>query len=84
MILRSKIFILILVCVLCGTAVQANSQEARVNQKKIQRQREKKQKEAVKQYEQAVKRHYNNQSNSTKKSMKQLKRESKDATPVKR
>ena len=59
-------------------------QEARVNQKKIERQREKKQKESIKQYEQAVKRHYDNQSKATKKTMKQTKKESKNATPIKR
>ena len=59
-------------------------QEARVNQKKIEREREKKQKESKKQYDKAIKQHYNNQSKATKKSMKQTKKEAKNATPIKR
>jgi hypothetical protein len=57
-------------------------QEARVNQKKIERERAKKQKQAKKEYNQAVKRHNNMQSKTTRASMKKTKKESEKLTPV--
>jgi hypothetical protein len=62
----------------------APPQEARVNQKKIERERAKKGKEAKRQYDKAVKQHHNMQSKTTKARMKQTKKESKSATPIKR
>ena len=59
-------------------------QEARVNQKKIERDRAKKDKQAKKQYDKAVKRHRNMQSKETKSRMKQSKKESKSVTPIQR
>ncbi len=57
-------------------------QEARVNQKKIERDRAKKNKQAKKEYDKAVKRHRNMQTKETKSRMKQSKKESKSITPV--
>lgn len=59
-------------------------QEARVNQKKIERDRAKKDKQAKKQYDKAVKRHRNMQTKETKSRMKQSKKESKSNTPIQR
>ncbi len=59
-------------------------QEARVNQKKIEKERAKKEKQSKKQYEKAVKRHHNMQTKETKSRMKQTKRESKSSTPLQR
>jgi hypothetical protein len=61
----------------------ANLQEAKVNQKKIDKERAKKEKEGQKQYEKAVKKHMDNQSKETKAMMKQAKKDSKKNTPVK-
>jgi hypothetical protein len=58
-------------------------QEAKVNQKKIDRDRAKKEKEAQKDYEKAVKRHMDNQSKETKAMMKKAKKDSKKNTPLK-
>jgi Na+-transporting methylmalonyl-CoA/oxaloacetate decarboxylase gamma subunit len=57
-------------------------QEAKINQKKIDKQREKKAKEAQKEYDRAVKAHYDHQSKETKKMMKQAKKDSKKNTPL--
>jgi hypothetical protein len=57
-------------------------QEARVNQKKIEKERVKKEKESKRQYDKAVKRHHNMQTKETKARMKQTKKESKSATPI--
>lgn len=59
-------------------------QEARVSQKKIERNRAKKDKQAKKQYDKAVKRHRNMQTKETKSRMKQSKKESKSNTPIQR
>ena len=58
-------------------------QEAKVNQKKIDRNRAKKEKESRKEYEKAVKRHNDNQSKQTKAMMKKAKKDSKKNTPLK-
>jgi hypothetical protein len=84
MIFRTKSLILLLVITVAPAMFSFTPQEARVNQKKIEREREKKQKKDKKQYDKAVKQHKNNQSKATKKSMKQTKKESKNATPIKR
>jgi hypothetical protein len=59
-------------------------QEARVSQKKIERDRAKKDKQARKQYDKAVKRHRSMQTKETKSRMKQSKKESKSITPIQR
>ncbi|MDP1622900.1 MAG: hypothetical protein Q8M08_11250 [Bacteroidales bacterium] len=64
--------------------VAGESQEARVNQKKIERERSKKQKQDTKIYKKAVSRHNKMQSKSTRISMKKTKKESKNTTPIKR
>ena len=84
MTVKTKIFLFGCIAAFLPVVFSFVPQEARVNQKKIERQREKKQKESIKQYEQAVKRHHDNQSKATQKSMKQTKKESKNATPIKR
>ena len=84
MIFRTKILQFGLIVVFLPMFLSMTPQEARVNQKKLERQREKKEKEAVRQYEQAVKRHNANQSKATKQSMKRTKKESRNATPIKR
>jgi hypothetical protein len=81
---KAKIFLFIWIAFILPVIYSFSPQEARVNQKKIERQREKKQKEAEKEYEKAVKRHNDNQSKATKKSMKQSKKESKKTIPIKR
>ena len=84
MVFRTKIFRLLLLIALLPLFVSFVPQEARVNQKKIEKQREKNQKEAQKQYEKALKRHHDNQSKATQKSMKRTKKESMGVTPIKR
>jgi hypothetical protein len=84
MIFRSKIVSFALVAALLPLFLSFMPQEARVNQKKIEREQKKKAKEAVSQYDKAVKRHLANQSKATKKSMKRTKKESRNATPIKR
>ncbi len=59
-------------------------QEAKINQKRIERERVKKQKEARKQYEQALKRHKKMQSKQTKTMMKQTGKSAPKNTPVNR
>ena len=81
---RRQIFLIAFIIAILPVIYSFIPQEARVNQKKIERQREKKQKEAQKKYNQAVKHHQDIQSKATKKSMKRTKKESKDATPIKR
>ena len=85
----TKIFIGLIIC-LSGSFImqvhagqKVNLQEAKVNQKKIDRDREKKEKEGQKQYEKAVKRHLDNQSKETKAMMKKAKKDSKKNTPLK-
>ena len=80
MVSRNKIF-LIFVMVFMPLLVIPFPQEARVNQKKIEREREKKQKKAMKDYNAAVKRHNKIQSKSTRTSMKKTKKEAKSNTP---
>ena len=77
---------IIFFCCLAGTSVTASlpPQEARVNQKKIEREREKKHKQDMKAYNDAVKRHNKMQSKSTRAAMKKTKKESKKATPINR
>jgi len=58
-------------------------QEAKVNQRKINRERAKKEKEGQKQYEKAVKKHMDNQSKETKIMMKKARKDSKKNTPLK-
>jgi hypothetical protein len=58
-------------------------QEAKVHQKKIDKERAKKEKEGQKQYDKAVKKHMDNQSKETKKMMKQAKKDAKKNTPLK-
>jgi hypothetical protein len=63
--------------------ITPNFQEARVNQKKIDKDRAKKEKEGQKQYEKAVKKHMDNQSKETKIMMKKARKDSKKNTPLK-
>ena len=58
-------------------------QEAKIHQKKIDKERAKKEKEGQKQYEKAVKRHMDNQSKETKIMMKKARKEAKKNTPLK-
>jgi len=60
-----------------------SGQEIRVDQKKINKELKKKQKEEEKKYRIAVKRHYSLQTKETRKRMKQMRRESRKAAPVK-
>ena len=83
MIFRVRLFMVLAISALPLLVLPA-PQEARVNQKKIEREHQKKQKEAQRQYEQALKRHRDNQSKATKKSMKRSKKEAKNTIPVKR
>jgi hypothetical protein len=84
MIFRKRLVLISWMIVLFPMLISVSSpQEARVNQKKIERERAKKEKEAKKQYEKAVKRHHNMQTKETKSRMKQTKKQSKSATPIK-
>ena len=58
-------------------------QEAKVNQRKIDKERAKKEKEGLKQYQRAVKKHMDNQSKDAKIMMKKAKKEAKKNTPLK-
>jgi hypothetical protein len=61
----------------------SDSQEAKVNQRKINNERAKKEKENKKKYEKDLKRHYDIQSKETKRMMKQSKHDFKKNTPLK-
>ncbi len=77
---------LVLIMFLCASSREAISlvpQEAKINQRKINKDREKKARESRKQYEKAVKQHMDNQSKATKKMMKKAKRDAKKNTPLK-
>jgi len=80
----SYLYLVILVYGILISMVSCAPQEARVNQRKIEREREKKHKQAVREYNDAVKRHNKMQSKSTRDSMRKTKKESKNVTPVKR
>jgi hypothetical protein len=84
MIRANRLLIIILIVSFQAMLVSYIPQEARVNQKKIERERAKKQKQARKDYDQAVKHHNKIQSKSTRASMKKTKKESKKSTPTKR
>jgi hypothetical protein len=58
-------------------------QEAKINQRKIDKKRAKKEKEGQKQYDKAVKKHMDNQSKETKIMMKKARKDSKKNTPLK-
>ena len=60
------------------------AQQAKVNRKKIEREKRKREKEGMKEYQAALKRHMKNQSKETRVMMRQSKKGSKQATPVKR
>ncbi len=57
-------------------------QKAKTNQKQIEREREKKKKQEQKKYDAGIKRHQRMQSKETRERMKQTKKESKKATPI--
>ena len=78
----NRFFFFSLLIAILPALVSFAPQEARVNQKKIERERAKKHKQDMKQYNQAVKRHNNIQSKSTKASMKKTKKEAGKATPT--
>jgi hypothetical protein len=59
-------------------------QDAKVHQKKIDREREARQKEAQKEYNKALKAHHQRQSKETKAMMRQSRKDSKKNTPVKK
>ena len=58
-------------------------QEAKINQRKIDREHRKKEKKALKEYEKAVKHHRKIQSKETQQMMKQTQKESRKNTPLK-
>jgi hypothetical protein len=59
-------------------------QEAKVNQRKINKERARKEKKAQKDYEKAVREHNKMQSKETKAMMKQARKDSKKNTPVRK
>lgn len=59
-------------------------QEARVSQKKIERQKKKHDREARKEYRIALKQHYNNQSKETKAMMKTSRKQARKTMPVRK
>ncbi len=87
--LWKKILISLLVCLIIPFTPQlyagkaGKPQEAKVNQRKINRERAKKGKEGQEKYEKAVKKHMDNQSKETKIMMKKARKDSKKNTPLK-
>jgi hypothetical protein len=73
----------ILVCSLAWP-LGSEGQEARVNQKKIEREQKKKEKAAMKDYRDALKRHLKRQSKETKAMMRQSRKEAKKTMPVRK
>lgn len=82
--LKGRSFLILWIISFLPMLIACTPQEARVNQKKIERDRAKKDKQAKKQYDKAVKRHHNMQTKETKSRMKQSKKESKSNTPIQR
>lgn len=81
-----KILISFFVCLVIPFNPQlyaGKPQEAKVNQRKINKARAKKEKEGQEQYEKAVKKHMDNQSKETKTMMKKARKDSKKNTPLK-
>ncbi len=74
--------LLVAVFFLVPLLLMAEPQEAKVHQKKINREKEKRDRAAEKEYEQAVKQHNKNQSKETKAMMKKSKKEAPKNTPV--
>lgn len=64
--------------------VTSEGQQARVNQKKIERDQKKKDKAAQKEYRDALKRHHQRQSKQTKAMMRQSRKEAKRTMPVRK
>jgi hypothetical protein len=62
----------------------SKGQEARVNQKKIEKEKKNREKAAMKDYRDALKRHHNNQSKETRTMMKHSRKEAKKNTPVRK
>lgn len=73
---------LIVVLMMLPLLISFAPQEAKVNQKKIDRERARQKKEAQKQFDQALKRHKQIQTKETRARMKQSKKESKKVTPL--
>jgi len=86
---RKNILILFFLCLLSSfhPPIYAGSagipQEARINQRKIDKERAKKDKEGMKQYQRAVKKHMDNQSKDAKIMMKKARKDAKKNTPLK-
>jgi Na+-translocating ferredoxin:NAD+ oxidoreductase RnfG subunit len=72
-----------LLLVIVSMLVAFTPQEAKVNQRKIDRERVRQEKEAQKQFNKALKRHNDIQTKETRKRMKQSKKASKKVTPIK-
>ena len=81
MVTAGRLAFILLFFALLPAIVASSPQEAKVNQKKIERDRENKHKRDLKEYDQAVRLHNKMQSKSTKASMKKTKKESKRVTP---
>lgn len=77
---QKKVFILLL-CII-PVFFSFSPQEARVNQKKIDRDRKMKQKEIQQRYDKAIERHKQIQSKETRKRMKETKKKSRKMTPL--
>ncbi len=81
--LLRSVFIALMACCLLIPAGSAG-QEARVNQKKIEREKKKREKAAMKDYRDALKRHHKNQSKETRTMMKHSRKEAQKNTPVRK
>jgi len=81
MIFRTRFVLFISFLLIYCLALSCRPQEARVNQKKIERERAKRHNQALDEYHKAVKRHKNMQTKSTKASMKKTKKESQKTKP---
>jgi hypothetical protein len=81
MVLSKRVLIFSLIITILPLMDSCKPQEARVNQKKIEKEKAKKARQAKADYDKAVKRHNKMQSKSTKASMKKTKKESQKVTP---
>jgi hypothetical protein len=83
-ILLSRLLTLLLAGIVFPVIIAFAPQEAKVNQRKIDRDRAKKEKLAWKEYKTAVREHEKRQSQETRSMMKQSKKDARKNTPLKK
>ncbi|HNW76235.1 MAG TPA: hypothetical protein PKJ28_05050 [Bacteroidales bacterium] len=80
--LRTFSIALLVICL--AVPYTSIGQQAKVSQRKIEREKKKKDKAAVREYQDALKRHHQLQSKETRAMMRESQRKAKKNTPVKR